>query len=646
MKKAIFITVRTGSSRLPSKPLLKIRDKHTIEYVINNVKKSSLADQIILCTTDKQQDLRLCEIAEENEIQYFRGEEENKWNRWMGACEKFGIDFFVNADGDDLFYESDLADICFQQVLNSDNKEIVIDGQGLYNDVYGISSKTLSYIRSMDGIQDIEPHHLIKFLKNSPIEVKKIQNVPKLYEKRDSRMTLDYPEDFSFFKTVIEHFGDKEYDLGLINKFLDENPSVKHINYFLEKKWKENQQGKSMKNPTKYKGNEIEYLKKVLSSETLSSTEGSWTGNLEKSFAQKFGAKHGIAFNSGTSTLHAALEAVGVKAGDEVISPAFTVIMNTTSTLHANAVPVYADVLEDKFTIDPEDIRRKITPKTKAICVVSIYGLPCEMDEIMSISKEFGIPVIEDNAECFLSKYKGKMTGVIGDMASYSFENSKHLSCGEGGILITNNTEYARMSRKVGGHGFKNLEADEGRVKLDLDVFQNPNYKRHDTLGWNYRLSEICSAVALAQLERLDEFVSLRVESANLFLEAIEGCDFLIPQVTPDYSENSYWSLGLKYTGEDKIGLSWYEFRKKYMMNGGDGIYGAWSVPYLEPLISSRKYVSRLPQIYENTNYYKGMCPVAERIQSQMMVFKTNYRDLSLAKMKAECLRKTILEVS
>ena len=121
-----------------------------------------------------------------------------------------------------------------------------------------------------------------------------------------------------------------------------------------------------MKNPIKYQGNELTYLTKVLNSQAWTSTEGSWTGNLEKSFADKFNAKHGIAFNSGTSTLHAALEAVGVRAGDEVISPAFTVIMNTTSTMHANAIPVYADVLEDKFTIDPEDIKRKITPKTKA----------------------------------------------------------------------------------------------------------------------------------------------------------------------------------------------------------------------------------------------------------------------------------------
>ena len=396
-----------------------------------------------------------------------------------------------------------------------------------------------------------------------------------------------------------------------------------------------------MKNPNKYLGNELKYIKKVLNSEKWSSTEGSWTGRLEKEFAKKFEAKHGIAFNSGTSTMHAALEAFGVCPGDEVISPALTVIMNTSTTIHSNAIPVYADILPDTFTIDPEDIERKITPKTKAIMIVSVYGLPCEMDEIMDISNRYGIPIIEDNAECFLSKYKGKMVGTIGDVASYSFENSKHMSCGEGGMLITNNTKLAEMCRKVGGHGFKNLEADEGRVKANLDVFQNPNYKRHSDIGWNYRLPEFNSAIALAQLERLDEMVELRKQSAKVFLDTIKDCDFLTPQVTPEYSDNSYWALGVKFE-EELAGISWYDFRKAYMNNGGDGIYGAWSVPYLEPVMSERKFVERLPQVYKDVHYEKGLCPIAEEVQSKLMVFKTNYRSLELAQKKADILKKTI----
>ena len=396
-----------------------------------------------------------------------------------------------------------------------------------------------------------------------------------------------------------------------------------------------------MKNPIKYLGNELKYLEQVLNTDKWSSTEGSWTGRLEREFSKKFKTNHAIGFNSGTSTLHSALIAVGVKPGDEVISPALSVIMNTASTIHANAIPVYADILSDKFTIDPEDIERKITPKTKAIMVVSIYGLPCEMDEIMYISKKYGIPIIEDNAECFLSKYKGKMVGTFGDMSSYSFENSKHMSCGEGGMLITNNEKYAELSRKVGGHGFKNLEADEGRSKLNLDILQNPNYKRHSDIGWNYRIPEFNSAIALAQLEKLDEKVEMRKNTAKLFLNVMDECDFLTPQVTPDYSDNSYFALGVKFE-EELAGMSWFDFRKEYIKSGGDGIYGAWSVPYLEPVMTERNFVKRLPELYKDIFYKKGLCPIAEDVQKKLMVFKTNYRDLKLAEHKSKVLQKVI----
>jgi perosamine synthetase len=397
-----------------------------------------------------------------------------------------------------------------------------------------------------------------------------------------------------------------------------------------------------LQNPTKYLGNELEYLRRVLEAQSWSATGGSWNQVLEQKFAAKFGARYAVALNSGTSTLHAALEAVGVTAGDEVISPAVTVIMDTTATLHANAVPVYADIDADTFNIDPEDVARKITPKTKAIIAVAVYGLPADYDPLLEIARKHGIAIIEDNAQCFLSLYKGRMTGTIGDLASYSFENTKHISCGEGGMIITNSEKYAEMVRKIGGHGFKNLRAEEGRIRLNEDVFQNPHYKRHDELGWNYRLSEFNAAVALAQLERLDDLVDLRVKSAELFIEAMEECNYLRPQKVPEGLTNSYYTLGVRYEGEESIGVSWTDFRRMYKEMGGDGIYGAWSVPYLEPVMAERRFARRCPLIYENVSYQPGLCPVAERVQPKLMQFKTNYRDLRLAEQKADVLRKTI----
>ncbi len=399
---------------------------------------------------------------------------------------------------------------------------------------------------------------------------------------------------------------------------------------------------KLLKNPTKYLGNEMAYLEKVLQAESWSATSGNWNQILEKQFAKKFNAAYAIAMNSGTSTLHAALEAAGVGPGDEVISPALTVIMDTTATIHANAVPVYADVDPDTFTIDPADLKRRISPKTKAIITVSLYGLPPDMDPIMDIAKKHGIVVIEDNAQCFLSKYRGRLTGTIGHMASYSFENTKHISCGEGGMIITNNERYAELVRKIAGHGFKNLKAGEGRVRLNQDIFQRPDYKRHDELGWNYRMPEFTAAVSLAQLERLDELVRLRIESARMLMDVMSECDYLIPQKVPSGYTHSYYTLGVVYEGDDSIGIPWEDFRREYIRQGGDGIYGAWSVPYLEPVMVDRKFVKRCPWVYNNIKYEKGLCPVAEEVQAKIMQFKTNYRDLRLAKIKAMALEKTI----
>lgn len=395
-------------------------------------------------------------------------------------------------------------------------------------------------------------------------------------------------------------------------------------------------------NPSKYLGRELEYLERVLNSESWSATAGSWVQSFESSFKERLGAKHAVGFNSGTSTMHAALEAAGIGPGDEVISPGLTVIMNATSTIHANAIPVFADIDPDTWCIDPDDIERKITSKTKAIMAVSIYGCPADMDPIMQLGKKYNLLVIEDNAQSVLSKYKGRELGTIGDIASYSFENTKHLSCGEGGMITTNNTDLAMRARKVGGHGFKNLMADEGRVRLRQDVFQNPNYKRHDVLGWNYRMSEFSAAIGLAQLERVDELVQLRQDVAAMFIEAMSDCDYLTPQHTPSDCVNSYYILGVAYSGLESIGVTWEEFRLEYIKQGGDGIYGAWAVPYLEPMIQERTFVARYPEIYKDVSYSPGLCPVAERMQPLVMQFKTNYRDLAIASKKVECLSKTI----
>ena len=400
---------------------------------------------------------------------------------------------------------------------------------------------------------------------------------------------------------------------------------------------------REQKQPGKYIGNELKYVTEVLASDMKSATGGNWNKRLETMFAEKFEVKYAIACNSGTSALHSCLSAAGIGPGDEVISPAITVMMNTFATLYQNATPVYADVDPDTFNIDPKDVEKKITPKTKAIFTVSLYGLPADTDPIMKLAKKHNLFVIEDNAECYLSTYKGRMAGSIGHMSIFSFENSKHISVGEGGIIITNDEKLAERARKCAGIGYKNLRAGEGRVKLNEEVFQDPDYKRHDYLGWNYRLPEVNAAIAVAQLERLDELVERRRQAAKFYEDAIQGCNWIIPQKIPEGCTHSYWTYAVKYEGEKAIGVPWKEFYRTYKEMGGDGFYAAWSVSYLEPVMADGNYYGRGSHYTgPRIKYEKGLCPVAESLQPKLMQFKTNYRDLELAKMKAEALRKTI----
>lgn len=395
--------------------------------------------------------------------------------------------------------------------------------------------------------------------------------------------------------------------------------------------------------PSKYTGNEAKYLKEVLERGVGAEDLGAYNKRFEQAFAEKFGVKYAIAHNSGTSALHSCLMAAGVGQGDEVISPALTVVMNTFATLYQGAVPVYADVDPKTFLIDPRDIEKKITPKTKAIFTVSLYGLSPDMDPIMELARKHNLVVIEDNAQCYFGKYKGRLAGTLGHMAIFSLEKSKHLSVSEGGIVITNDENMADRVRKFSGLGYWNLSASEGSARANKEALQDPSYKRHDTLGFNYRMSEPVAALALAQTERVEEIVSRRQQIASMYARAIEGCSWLIAQEVPDGYTHAYWTYVAKYEGEEQIGVTWKDFYNAYKEMGGDGFYAAWSIPYLEPVIAEKKYMDS-GSVYHGATfkYEKGYCPIAEEIQQKAMQFKTNYTDLELAKRKAEALKKTI----
>tara|TARA_B100000287_G_scaffold429996_1_gene484399 strand:- start:956 stop:2131 length:1176 start_codon:yes stop_codon:yes gene_type:complete len=381
----------------------------------------------------------------------------------------------------------------------------------------------------------------------------------------------------------------------------------------------------------RFETTELKYVSEVLNNGFGASETGAFTERLEKAFAHKHNQKYGIGCNSGTSTLHAALEAFGVGPGDEVIIPALTVAMCGYAVTHANATPVYADVDPRTFNIDPVDIERKITDKTKAIMVVHLYGLMCDMEAIEHIAEKHGLYILEDCAQCFLATdHRGVISGTAGDVGSWSFENSKHLSCGDGGIVTTDNPILAEYMRQYAGVGFKNITADSGKVRISRDKFQNPNWKRHNMLAYNYRLPEICAAVALAQVEKIDWLCDLRKQMGNAYLKVIKECKttLLKPQRTPRGYTNSYYTFACLFNGEQH-GISWQDFRKKYMELGGDGIYAAWQLVPNEPA-------------FKNQKIGWGKTPVAEKLQRNLMQFTCNQANADEITAQAECLRKTL----
>lgn len=297
-----------------------------------------------------------------------------------------------------------------------------------------------------------------------------------------------------------------------------------------------------MNNQWRFGQEELKYLKEVIDSGYGTSTLGNMNKRFEEAFSEVVGSKYAITFNSGTSTLHAALEAVGVEAGDEVITTPLTVISNLSVILSQNAVPVFADIDEETFNINPQEIAKKITEKTKAIMPVSLYGLPCDLEPIMELRRQHGIAVINDAAQAHMAVYKGRRIAEIADITSYSTENSKHITTGDGGIVVTDNEAYAVIMRKFGSLGYAAMKSGDGRIRLNKEAFQDPNYKRHDAFGYNYRMPEVAAALGLAQIERIHTFIDLRKAIAKLFAEVISNCDYLIPQKNPEDYINTYWT--------------------------------------------------------------------------------------------------------
>lgn len=264
---------------------------------------------------------------------------------------------------------------------------------------------------------------------------------------------------------------------------------------------------------------DIQAVVDVLQSDFL--TTGPKIAEFEQTVADYVGAKYAVAISNGTSALHAACFAAGIGPGDEVITTPLTFAASANCVLYCGGTPVFADVDPKTYNIDPEDIRRKITDKTKAIIAVHLAGQPCDMDAIHSIAREHGLIVIEDGAHALGSVYKGKKVGSMSDMTTFSFHPVKPITTGEGGMIVTDNEDFYKKMILFRSHGI--TRDDSMMTRNDGPWF----YQQFD-LGYNYRITDIQCALGCSQMKKLDRFLARRKEIVARYNEAFADCDNII----------------------------------------------------------------------------------------------------------------------
>ena len=349
-----------------------------------------------------------------------------------------------------------------------------------------------------------------------------------------------------------------------------------------------------------------------------------WTGKVgmefEDAFAKWTGAKAAISCTNGTAALHIALSALGVGPGDEVIVPSYTFIASSFAVVQAGAIPVFADVTED-HTLDPVRIEALITPRTKAIVVVHLYGVVADMGPIVEIAKKRGLFVVEDCAQCIGGKYDGTMVGLVGDVGCYSFCQSKHFTTGgEGGMVITNNDDLAWECRSFRDHGY------DVRARMNMLALEEKLPYIHRRVGFNYRMTEMQSMIGLCELKRFDNWnLKRRLENAAAYDKAFSGLRGI--KAVPHNSkkrQNSYWWYPI-LIDPDAVDIKAKEFISELVDMGIPCSGILWPESYLEAAyqegvgfgnahfpFKSKEYTDE-----KSVDYSNVVCPVARSLRDK-----------------------------
>lgn len=330
----------------------------------------------------------------------------------------------------------------------------------------------------------------------------------------------------------------------------------------------------------------------------------------EKKFSDKFKVRYAISFNSATTALHAAVAALGIGPGDEVIVPPYTMSASATAVLMNGAVPIFADIDADTFCLDPMSVAGKITKRTKAVMMVNLFGQTGDMGTLLSLARKHKFAVIEDNAQSPGAMWHKRYLGTVGDVGVFSFNVHKTMQSGEGGVLVTNNKKIALRARLARNHG-------------ESVVCGMPGYTAGPIFGSNYRMTEIVAAIARVQLSRLDFLNHKRVALANRLTKKLNGIKGFTPPHIPKGNTHVYYSYVIKIN-EQKSGISRAALVKELQRRGFPVGAGYVKPLYLLPLFQKKQAfnTTHFPFDYQSMkqNYKRGICPVTERMHYHELI--------------------------
>jgi perosamine synthetase len=351
----------------------------------------------------------------------------------------------------------------------------------------------------------------------------------------------------------------------------------------------------------------------ALRSGCLSRNGGTMVKGLERDFAEALGVAHCVACSSGTSSVHLTIAALDLEPGDEVIVPPITDIGSILPVLWQNAIPVFADVHPLTMVLDPASVEEQITPRTRAVMAVHLAGMPCPMDELQAICRRHNIVLIEDCSQAYWAEYHGKLVGSIGDLGCFSLQQSKHMTCGEGGLLVTSNEAYAQRAQ---------LFADKAWPRDSVSLGAG----RFLFLSQNYRMNELSGAVAWAQLKKVAGTVERRRARAAQLTRILDGIDGVCAPTVPAGVNPAYWLYMMRV--EKHAGVNTQTFGDALIAEG----VPAWVRYVVDPLYLSPMFTG--PRTYGTSGYpfsqYKhqafqrGLCPQAETALSNVIAIHWN----------------------